>query len=522
MARGIFSGLVWGTAVVVVGVGGLSLLYPEVQSGDVPVPFVRPDAPPPNADSQAPDPSSSVGEEPAADMSAEAGTTTTGQIPDAPAPATQETGVADGTDPVTMPQAQDAAGEVPSASESEPAPDPVVGEDAPDVPDPASGLTQPQGEQVPGSESVPVLPDVQTETSEPATPATGQTPNAAAPLAEAESGGTAPGLSAEAGAEMPLPGQEPPEAQASPEAQAPATESEPEPEAANEPAVVPDTAGPETAPRTTPGQPAGQIGNIAENVTTNRLPSIGSPPESPPGGSTEASAGASPDDSKAIMRNAAPFSNPDGLPVMSVILQDVGADRSLLGDLKNLPFPISFVVDASAEDASDAIQFYKNAGAEVVLAVPLPAGAEPKDADVSLQAYAPLLENAVAVLMPKATSFQTSGPTATEVAAILGESGLGLITLPQGLNTGHKSALKEGVAAGLVFRELDNDGQSGAVIRRFLDNAAFKARQNPGVILLGHARVETIQALIEWSLGNRAKSITLAPVSAVLLETSPS
>jgi len=102
------------------------------------------------------------------------------------------------------------------------------------------------------------------------------------------------------------------------------------------------------------------------------------------------------------------------------------------------------------------------------------------------------------------------------VAVILREDGLGLITLPQGLNTGHKAALRGGVAAGLIFRELDNDGQSGAVIRRFMDNAAFKARQNKGVILLGHARAETIQALIEWSLGNRAKSVALAPVSVVL------
>ncbi len=73
--------------------------------------------------------------------------------------------------------------------------------------------------------------------------------------------------------------------------------------------------------------------------------------------------------------------------------------------------------------------------------------------------------------------------------------------------------------AGLVFRELDNDGQKPDVIRRFLDNAAFKARQERGgVILLGHARPETLQALIEWSLGNRAKSVAMAPVSAVLLD----
>nr|WP_275116132.1 divergent polysaccharide deacetylase family protein [Aliiroseovarius subalbicans] len=199
---------------------------------------------------------------------------------------------------------------------------------------------------------------------------------------------------------------------------------------------------------------------------------------------------------------------------MAVILRDAPAARAALGDLKNLPFPISFVVDAGAADAAQAIAFYRAAGAEVVVALSLPDGATPTDAEVVLQAQEALFADAVATLF--SASFQTAGATARQVAAVMQDGGHGLISIPQGLNTGHKSAVKEGVEAGLVFRELDNDGQSAAVIRRFMDNAAFKARQEPGVIMLGHARVETVQALIEWSLGNRAKSVALAPVSAVL------
>ena len=35
--------------------------------------------------------------------------------------------------------------------------------------------------------------------------------------------------------------------------------------------------------------------------------------------------------------------------------------------------------------------------------------------------------------------------------------------------------------------------------------------------MFGRANVETVQALIEWSLGNRVKSVAMAPVSAILL-----
>jgi len=276
------------------------------------------------------------------------------------------------------------------------------------------------------------------------------------------------------------------------------------------PAALPDEVADAGQAQSVPGTRVGQIGDLATNVTTNRLPSIGQTPVAASGAEVVATM------VPALRINAQSFENPQEQPVMAVLLIDTGAARNLLGDLKNLPFPISFVVDGAAADAAEAIAFYRAAGAEIVLSVPLPQGATPTDVEVTMSTFTPYLDAAVAMMAPKDSGFQTMGPAATQVAVVLDASGHGLISIPQGLNTGHKSALKEGVAAGLIFRELDNDGQSGAVIRRFMDNAAFKARQNDGVILLGPARTSTIQALIEWSLGNRAKSVALAPVSVVL------
>jgi polysaccharide deacetylase 2 family uncharacterized protein YibQ len=91
-----------------------------------------------------------------------------------------------------------------------------------------------------------------------------------------------------------------------------------------------------------------------------------------------------------------------------------------------------------------------------------------------------------------------------------------MITYSRGMNSAAQVAERAGVHGAIVFREFDNDGQNTAAIKRFLDQAAFRAGQQTGVILVGHNRPETITALLEWSLGNRASTVALAPVSPVL------
>ena len=67
-----------------------------------------------------------------------------------------------------------------------------------------------------------------------------------------------------------------------------------------------------------------------------------------------------------------------------------------------------------------------------------------------------------------------------------------------------------------MFRDFDSKGQSSQVIRRFLDQAAFKAGQEGAVVMLGRLRPDTVSALLLWGLQNRAGEVALAPISAVL------
>ncbi|SHK82298.1 Uncharacterized conserved protein YibQ, putative polysaccharide deacetylase 2 family [Roseovarius marisflavi] len=270
---------------------------------------------------------------------------------------------------------------------------------------------------------------------------------------------------------------------------------------------------------------AGTITNRAEGVTTNRLPTIADAPEadaSAEDAEAEEPATAEAEPSQAapgaLVANAVAFENPEAKPLMAIVLLDDGTSPIGLEALQSFPYPLSFAVDANWSGAAEAAARYKAAGFEVLALADLPEGASAVDAEVAMQAYLEAVPQAVAVMEGTGTGLQSDRAATEQLAPILLESGHGLVMHPKGLNTAQKLMAREGVPSASVFRDFDANGQNANVIRRFLDQAAFKAgQQDEGVIMLGRLRADTISALLLWGLQDRATSVALAPVSAVLL-----
>lgn len=257
-----------------------------------------------------------------------------------------------------------------------------------------------------------------------------------------------------------------------------------------------------------------KMSNLAPNVRTNRLPSIG-------GAAVDASQETTQDsgpepDQGALKSYAMAFDNPDAKPMFSLVLIDDPEHPVSPEMLAHLPFPISFAIDALREDATQVAAKYRTAGFEVVMLTNLPFGATATDVEIAFEAYSHAIPEAVAVLDLGANGFLRGPSTATQIAGIMFDVGYGLITPSKGLNSAQKAAMREGVPAVLLFRELDFDGESVSLIRRYLDRAAFRASQEGSVVMLGHTRPETIEALVTWALDDRAASVAIAPVSAVL------
>ncbi|MEM8730542.1 MAG: divergent polysaccharide deacetylase family protein [Pseudomonadota bacterium] len=315
--------------------------------------------------------------------------------------------------------------------------------------------------------------------------------------------------------------------------QAPATAAVPEraplpsigDESEAEPETAPDTApdsnsDPSTDAPTT--QARSRLPSIGAQSTPStlgsgqqsRLPTIGAAAPAPEAAPVE-EAPTSNTDLPPIQAHAVPFDNSDDKPLMSIVLID-GPDSVGAEALADFPYPLTFAVDPSVPGAQERMRAHRAAGFEVVALVDLPAAALPTDAEVSLDAGLNILNEAVAVLEGTGTGIQGNRPLSDQVTEIVGQSGLGLITQDNGLNTVPKLAAREGVPTATVFRDFDGAGQTPTVMRRFLDQAAFRAAQQGSVVMLGRVQPDTVSALLLWGLQDRASRVALAPISALL------
>nr|WP_231125776.1 divergent polysaccharide deacetylase family protein [Roseovarius gahaiensis] len=336
--------------------------------------------------------------------------------------------------------------------------------------------------------------------------------------------------------------------EAEPEARAPQADSadqdRPSDEIATIPNPTPDQAAQNEADTAVDAQPddtateeperQATIGNMAQGVTTGRLPSMADTPDTPDtpdttGTNAETRAATPPDETDAadggeaedtrppLERFATAFDNPEGKPLMSIVLIDDGDSAVGLEALSGFPYPISFAIDPGWPGAAEAARRYREAGFETLAMAYLPPGASPADTEVAMQAQMAAVPNAVAVFEAPDADLQSNRDASEQLASILSASGHGLVMYPQGLNTAQKLIAKDGVPSATIFRDFDASGQDATVIRRFLDQAAFKAsREEGGVIMVGRLRPDTISALLLWGLQDRASTVALAPVSAIL------
>ncbi len=537
MARGFLSGVLWGGVVGVTVSGAASVLAPLPPSPDVA------DAAPGAAEAPERISDASSGES----GSESDRTVVTGQVaPQAPPPDpdTLNTLGAGATETAALPetgQAADLADPVATADNS----GVDVGAEAPVLPNPqALAPMAPQEADdlsistEPAQPPAPEAPETETAFDAP------EQPEAPEVDEDTELAASEPAAQPEQTAEAEVAEEEPAAPASEPvtaeteevteDTEVAALEPESEPAPVDPPAAVTEEASEteaETEPQSEePADPSRpQIGQLAGTLTDRdngvaiRRPGVATLGQVDDGDAAQSvDDGAVADaDPRPIARFAESYDDPEGKPLMSIVLIDNGrspvAGSAGIAALQSFPYPLSFAVDSRLPDAADRVATYRKAGFEVLAMIDLPDGARPGDAETALGAILPQMPEVVGVLEGTDGGLQPARDVSDQVTSILKETGHGLLTQNRGLNTMPKLARKEGVPAEPVFRDFDSKDQTAQVIRRFLDQAAFKAGQEGAVVMLGRLRPDTISALLLWGLQDRAGSVALTPVSAVLL-----
>jgi len=300
-----------------------------------------------------------------------------------------------------------------------------------------------------------------------------------------------------------------------PEAIAPQIIS-PEPELPLPPATPPRLIGlPPLAEQAAPSLPSGNGGVVVNRITAIK-PEV---PDEPLTVSEDEEVAAN---ETALSSYATPFENPDNDPLLAMILLDDGSMKDAAILLKKVPFPVTVVLDPTIPDVVARMRDYRVEGIELGVLSVLPTGAAPEDLAVAFEATFGALPETVLLLDMGDGGLQNDRAVTEQAMEGLASSGRGIVSVSQGLNAALRAAEKYAVPAAVIYRDLDGEGQDARVIRRFMDQAAFKARQESGVILLGRLRPDTISAMQLWGAANRLGQTTVAPVSAILKENAAS
>lgn len=203
-------------------------------------------------------------------------------------------------------------------------------------------------------------------------------------------------------------------------------------------------------------------------------------------------------------------------PLLSIVLIDDGSMSAAAAALAGLSFPVTIALDPGQDDARALMAMYRDDGFEIAVLAKLPEGALPSDVEITFESVFSTLPESIAVLDIGDGGLQSERGVADQAMDILASQGRGFVTASRGLNMAGRAAEQAGVPAAVVFRDLDGDGQDARVVRRFVDQAAFYARQESGVVLVGRVRADTISALILWGSANQDKQVAIVPLSAIL------
>ena len=235
-------------------------------------------------------------------------------------------------------------------------------------------------------------------------------------------------------------------------------------------------------------------------------------------------------ETQAWLKNAVAAAVPNGRPMIAVVIDDVGLDRSRSRRAIALPAPVTIALMAYAEDGRDQAAHARQAGHELLVHLPMEPG-DPNEnpgpnalvTGLAPAEFARRLEWGLSQfagyvgINNHMGSKLTSNPSAlAPVMAALKKRGLMFL---DSRTSGETQALAVARHFGVPAVErnvfLDHD-ISPIAVRTALARVEDLARQNGFAIAIGHPKDVTLDALEEWLPDVKARGFAVVPLTAVV------
>jgi uncharacterized protein len=258
------------------------------------------------------------------------------------------------------------------------------------------------------------------------------------------------------------------------------------------------------------------------------VPTVEEKPRPKPAPQVAAAAAAS-SEQQTWRRNALPFRDLAGKPLIAIVIDDVGLDRPHSRRAWELPGPLTMSFLPYAKDLREQARAARAHGQELMLHLPMePSGrADPgpnallvslSEAELRQRVAAALdsFDGYVGVNNHMGSRFTAYRPGMETVLRQFKARGLLFLdsrTTRQ--SVGDQVAQELGVPSVARHVFLDDEESLDAVRRKLAETEAVARRQGFAVAI-GHPHEATIQALAEWLPGVAGKGFALAPLSAVL------
>ena len=224
---------------------------------------------------------------------------------------------------------------------------------------------------------------------------------------------------------------------------------------------------------------------------------------------------------------------PDGRPMIAIVFDDLGIDKSRTRRAIALPGPMSMSFLTYAKRATEQIGAAREAGHEIWMHVPMEPSsrsidpgpkvllreASPEELASSLEWSLDRFDGYVGINNHMGSRFTTYLPGMEVLMAELNRRGLAFLdSVTSGRSMGRKAAVAAGVDFAIrnIFIDHQNDV---AMINQQLAKIEALARKQGYAIAIGHPREKTLQAITPWLKEMEEKGFQLVPVSTLLQQT---